>query len=91
MSFSLLDDPLIGPLMASAAMRNVFANHARLRAMIEVEVAIARGQARLGIVPEHLADALSQLTPDDFDMDALARGTMLSACLLYTSDAADDM
>jgi 3-carboxy-cis,cis-muconate cycloisomerase len=79
MSFSLLDDPLIGPLMASASMRDVFAGQARLGAMIEVEVAIARGQAELGIVPEHLADALSQLTPDDFDMDALVRGTMLSA------------
>ena len=79
MSFTTLDDPLIGPLVTSPAMRAVFGGDARLAAMLRVEVAIAAGQAKLGRAPAELAAAIAALGPADFDMDALARGTTLTA------------
>lgn len=78
MAFSSLDDPLIGPLMTSPAMRAVFSAESRLAAFLEVEVAIARGQAALGLTPRPLADAIAALGPADFDMPELARATTLA-------------
>ena len=61
MAFSPLDSELLGPLFATDAMRAVFADRARLAAMLEAEAALARAQARFGIVPATLGDALAAI------------------------------
>jgi len=51
----LLPPALLGPLYSSAAMREAMADHARLQRMLDVEAALARTQARLGVIPRNAA------------------------------------
>nr|WP_194443626.1 adenylosuccinate lyase family protein [Pseudoroseomonas aerophila] len=58
-------------------MRAVFADEARLRAMLTVEAALARAQAGLGLVPATLPAAIAATAP--LDAAAIGRRTALSA------------
>jgi 3-carboxy-cis,cis-muconate cycloisomerase len=78
MTFSALDSELVGPLFATAAMREVFSDRARLAAMLRVEAALAQAEARLGIVPEALAPAIEAIDPDSLDLAALGQATALA-------------
>jgi 3-carboxy-cis,cis-muconate cycloisomerase len=78
MTFSALDSTLTGPLFATDAMRSVFSDRARLRAMLRMEAALARAQAGLGLVPDTLAPAIEAISPDDLDLEALGYGTALA-------------
>jgi len=75
MSFSALDSQLTGPLFATAEMREVFSDEARIAAMLAVEAALAEAEARHGLVPAGLAPAIRCLGPADFDLEALGRAT----------------
>jgi 3-carboxy-cis,cis-muconate cycloisomerase len=79
MTFSALDSALLGPLFVTPEMRECFSDEARLRAMLAVEAALARAQARLGMVPEALAEAIEAVPPERLDLAALGRKTVLSA------------
>ena len=61
MSFSALDSALTGPLFATAEMRAVFSDRARIGAMLRVEAALARAAGALrsrsrGIGGSHRGD-----------------------------------
>jgi 3-carboxy-cis,cis-muconate cycloisomerase len=58
MSFSALDSGILGPLFATDAMRAVFADETFSAAMLRAEAALARAEARAGLVPEALAGAI---------------------------------
>ena len=45
------DGPILGVLYGSDAMRAVFDETAYFQRMLDVEAALARAQARLGIIP----------------------------------------
>ena len=45
------DSPILGTLYGSDAMRAVFDERAYFQRMLDVEAALARVQARLGIIP----------------------------------------
>ncbi|MBC9208554.1 adenylosuccinate lyase family protein [Roseomonas aerophila] len=77
MTFAALDSALLGPLSATEEMRAVFADEARLRAMLTVEAALARAQAGLGLVPATLPAAIAATAP--LDAAAIGRRTALSA------------
>lgn len=77
-TFSALDSGITGPLFATDAMRAVFSDRARLGAMLRMEAALARVQARHGLAPEGLADAIDGLSPEMFDLEAIARETALA-------------
>lgn len=53
------DSAIYGTLYGSDAMRAVFDDHAGLRRMLAVEGALARVQARLGLIPAEAAAAIS--------------------------------
>ena len=78
MSFSPLDSPLLGPLFTTAAMRSVFSDRARLKAMLACEAALARAQARLGLVPDGLAPAIAAIDVEAFDLAAMGQATALA-------------
>ncbi len=78
MTFSALDSGLVGPLFATDAMREVFSDRARLAAMLEAEAALARAEARFGLVPPELAEAISRIRPDDLDIAEIGAGTALA-------------
>lgn len=75
MTFAALDSELTGPLFATADMRAVFSDRARLAAFLQVEAALAEAEARHGVVPAALAAAIRKLAADDFDLAALGAKT----------------
>ncbi len=52
------DSPILGTLYGSDAMRAVFDERTYFQRMLDVEAALARVQARLGIIPADAADAI---------------------------------
>jgi 3-carboxy-cis,cis-muconate cycloisomerase len=77
-TFSALDSELTGPLFATEEMRAAFSDRARLGAMLRVEAALARAEARFGLAPDALADALERIAPDDFDLESLGAQAALA-------------
>jgi len=53
------DSPIFGTLYGSDAMRAVFDDRAYCQYMLDVEAALARVQARLGIIPAEAAEAIT--------------------------------
>jgi len=78
MTFSAIDSALLGPLFATAAMRDVFSDRTRLAAMLEAEAALARVQARFGLAPDALAPAIAAISADSLDAAALGEQTALA-------------
>ena len=65
---------LIDSLASTEALAAVFSDEAVLRAMLDFEAALARAQARVGIIPEAAAAAIAAAaTPDGFDIAELSR------------------
>ena len=58
MSTNPADSPIMGTLYGSDAMRAVFDERAYFQRMLDVEAALARVQARLGIIPVDAAAAI---------------------------------
>jgi 3-carboxy-cis,cis-muconate cycloisomerase len=54
------DSPILGTLYGSDAMRAVFDERAYFQRMLDVEAALARVQARLGVIPADAADAITR-------------------------------
>jgi 3-carboxy-cis,cis-muconate cycloisomerase len=79
MTVSAADSAIFGGLFTTAAMRAVFSDESRLQRMLDVEAALARAQARLGLIP---AAAAAEITAkarlERFDIEAVRRGTELA-------------
>ena len=59
-------------------MAGLFCDVHRVAAMLRVETGLARAQAKLGLAPPALADALEQIPADSLDLAALGAGTALA-------------
>ncbi len=67
------DGPILGTLYGSDAMRAVFSEQAYFQRMLDVEAALARVQARLGIIPADAAEAIiAAARYENLDEDELA-------------------
>jgi len=82
MTIGMLQSSLFGDMFGTAAMRAAFGEPAFLARCIEVEAALARAQARLGIIPAEAAgpisEAAAKLAADpasSLDLDRLRRET----------------
>src|SRR5438477_10423516 len=81
MTIGVLSSTLFGDMFGTAAMRAVFGELAFLGRCAEVEAALARAQARLGIVPGEAAAAISEAAatvvadPGSLDLERLKRET----------------
>src|SRR5262245_39256832 len=60
MTINPADSTILGGLFGSDGMRRLFSDEVRLQRMLDVEAALARVQARLGIVPKDAADAITR-------------------------------
>jgi 3-carboxy-cis,cis-muconate cycloisomerase len=60
MTIGMLQSTVFGDLFGTAAMREVFGEPTLFRNCAVVEAALARAQARLGIIPQEAAAAISQ-------------------------------
>jgi 3-carboxy-cis,cis-muconate cycloisomerase len=67
------DGPILGTLYGSDAMRAVFDECSYFQRMLDVEAALARVQARLGIIPASAAEAITAAAKfDNLDVAELA-------------------
>ncbi|MDQ0809476.1 3-carboxy-cis,cis-muconate cycloisomerase [Streptomyces sp. B3I7] len=76
MSSTVFDSLLFRDMFGTPAMRDVFSDAAYVKRITQVEVALARVQARLGFVPQDAADAIAALCdPTRLDHERLRRDT----------------
>ena len=76
MTVTPFDSAIFGDLYGDSEIREVFSDTAHIRAMLEVEAALARAEAGLGIVPEEAAAAIGRASEDlDVDWAAVGAGT----------------
>ena len=72
---------LLESLATTEALADVFSDAAVLASMLRFEVALARAEARVGIIPTPAADVIAGVTPDVFDPAAIARGARASGTI----------
>jgi len=71
----VIDSRLFRDLYGTADMRAVFADEAMVGRWLGVEAALARAQARLGLIPEAAAEAITRCAGEaKLDLDQLRRG-----------------
>ncbi|NKE47912.1 3-carboxy-cis,cis-muconate cycloisomerase [Roseomonas frigidaquae] len=76
MSVSPGDGPVFGAVFGSDAMRAIIGERAFLQRMLDVEAALARAQARLGLIPAEAATAITAAARVEMlDIPALAAAT----------------
>jgi 3-carboxy-cis,cis-muconate cycloisomerase len=67
---------LFGSLYGTAEMRAIFSEERGLQAMLDVEVALARAEAALGVIPAAAAEAIAAVARADLlDRAAIVAGT----------------
>jgi 3-carboxy-cis,cis-muconate cycloisomerase len=68
---------LIHSLATTEPLAQLFSDESVLAAMLEFEVALARAEARAGVIPQAAADAIATSTKtENFDTTALANATL---------------
>src|SRR4051794_12227303 len=77
MTSLLAPSSLLTPLISSAAMRAILDDPARVQRMLDFEVALARAQARIGIVPAPAAERIAEAArADRYDLAALGEAAV---------------
>jgi 3-carboxy-cis,cis-muconate cycloisomerase len=77
-----LPSALYGPRFASAPMRAILADAARLQRMLDVEAALARAEAAAGVIPDvAVAPIVTACRAERFDMTALAEAAVTAGNL----------
>src|SRR5918998_6854580 len=75
MGSHVIDSELFGNQFSSVEMRKVFSLENMLRGWIDVEVALAKAESELGIIPEEAAQEIErQGRVERFDVPALKKG-----------------
>src|SRR5258706_11589940 len=70
---------LLDPLLRTDAMREIFSDRGRLQGMLDFEAALAKAEARIGLIPTKAASAIgAQCKAKLFDVEALAHATALA-------------
>lgn len=57
---SMIDSPLFGDLFSTAEMRQIFSDESTIQRWMDVEAALARAEARLGIIKQAHADEITR-------------------------------
>ncbi|HXJ88203.1 MAG TPA: 3-carboxy-cis,cis-muconate cycloisomerase [Candidatus Binatia bacterium] len=73
---------LVDSLATTEALAEVFSDASILRAMLDFEVALARAEAKLGVIPEAAANAIAvAANPAKVDLSTLSRGALRAGTL----------
>jgi 3-carboxy-cis,cis-muconate cycloisomerase len=76
MTINPADSTILGGLFGSDTMRRLFSDEMRLQRMLDVEAALARVEAQLGIVPQEAADAITRAAKvENLSFDELGAST----------------
>jgi 3-carboxy-cis,cis-muconate cycloisomerase len=73
-----LDSAIFGPLFTHDEISSLWSDDAFVHALIEVEVALARAEARAGVIPATASKQIGQVTADKVDVAALTKGSVRS-------------
>ena len=73
-----LDSAIFKPLFTDEEIAALLSDAALVRALVDVEVALARAEARAGVIPSKAAEQIAQLSPGKVDIAALTQGTVRS-------------
>jgi 3-carboxy-cis,cis-muconate cycloisomerase len=78
MSVNPADSAITRDLFGTEEMRRLFGDAERLAALLQVEAALARTQARLGLIPAAAADSITAAAKvDNLDVAAIAASTQV--------------
>ena len=76
MSVHPADSEIFGSLWATAEMRTLFSDATYLQLMLDVEAALARAEAGLGLVPQKVAEAITKAARlENLRIERIAEGT----------------
>lgn len=76
MAASAVDSEIFRDIFSTEAMRRIFSDHNRVQKYLDIEVALAKVQARLGIIPARAAEEIArQGRAELYDFAALKRDT----------------
>jgi 3-carboxy-cis,cis-muconate cycloisomerase len=76
MTATALDSAIFRDIFSTADMRRVFSDEARTGYYLEIEAALARAQARLGVIPQPAAREIErQCRIENIDLDRLKKQT----------------
>lgn len=76
MAFTVFDSSLWCDLFGTADMRAIFDERAFVAHCVDVETALARAEARAGLIPAEAAEAITAAAnPEAFDFDAIRKET----------------
>ncbi|MGH7853197.1 MAG: 3-carboxy-cis,cis-muconate cycloisomerase, partial [Candidatus Binatia bacterium] len=73
-----LDSAIFRPLFTDEEIFALLSDGAFVRALVEVEIALARAETRAGVIPAKAAEQIAKATADKVDIAALAKGTVRS-------------
>ena len=78
MAATVFDSAIFRDTFATPAMRDIFSEPATVARYVEVEVALAQVEARLGIIPQDAAASIKRLaSAKDIDLSQLRQATNL--------------
>ena len=76
---SALDSKIFGSLFGDFEINQVLTDEAYVRALVEVETALARAEGSVGVIPRAAADQISSAAdPNKINLESLAKGTVRS-------------
>src|SRR5262245_31800568 len=79
MTDPLAPSSLLSPLISSAAMRAILDDRARLQRMLDFEVALARAEAAIGVIPALASDQIANAAKAErYDVKALGEEAVAS-------------
>lgn len=73
-----LDSAIFAPLFTDEEISSLLSDQALVRALVDVEVALARAESRVGVIPENAATEISAIDSDKIDVAVLTKGTVRS-------------
>jgi len=70
MGATAIDSAIFRDIFSTPAMRRVFSDETRIQRYLDIEAALARVQARLGIIPREAAEEICKHTQvEQFDLE----------------------
>ncbi len=76
MASTAFDSVILGNLFGTGEMRRIFLDQTRVALYLDIEAALARVEARLGIIPNEAAEAIEKHAKiENIDFESLARRT----------------
>src|SRR5690242_8232532 len=73
-----LDSAIFAPLFTDEEVSTLFSDDAFVHALVQVEIALGRAEAHLGVIPRKAAERITEVRADRIDIEALTKGTLRS-------------